>query len=116
MFIRASACTRADLERAFADYAEAHTHARAADALERATGARDLQSVPEHRIVNGLAELICGFSFVGRSAPSKSQAIADSIARVHAALAAIRRRLLPAANCTGKDRSVDNDQCAPFLP
>jgi hypothetical protein len=92
MFIRASACTRADLEHAFADYAEAHTHARAADALERATGARDVQSVPEHRIVNGLAELICGFSFVGRSAPSKSQAIADSIARVHAALAAIREK------------------------
>jgi hypothetical protein len=41
-------------------------------------------SVPEHRM-GGLTELICTFGFVGRSAPSKAQAVADSLAKVHTA-------------------------------
>jgi hypothetical protein len=92
MHMRASACTRADLQRAFNEYAEAHGHDLAIAALKRSTGAREVSAVPDGRIINGLTELVCGFSFVGRSALTGPQAIADSPAKVHGGLAVVREK------------------------
>jgi hypothetical protein len=52
--------------------------------VERSTGARDLDSVPEHRIVNALTELICCFSLVGEATKKP--------ANIEEALADIRER------------------------
>jgi hypothetical protein len=88
MFFRATGYDRSELERAFAEYAEERGRELALEALERSTGVRDVASVPEHRIINGLTELICCFSFVGK-APKQS---ANNVARLHEALAAIREK------------------------
>jgi hypothetical protein len=50
--------------------------------LERST-ATDVASVPEHRIVNGLAELVCGYPFVNKKPINK-------VVRLHEALATIQ--------------------------
>jgi hypothetical protein len=96
MFFRATGYSRSELQKAFDDFAEFHGPERALAALEASTGAKSVNEVPEARIVNGLTELICTYSFVGRAAPSKSQAAADSLAKVHSGLAAIREKAFAA--------------------
>ena len=43
--------------------------------LERSTGTTDVASVPEHRIINGLAELVCGYPLVGQDLADLSVAV-----------------------------------------
>ena len=89
MFASAKAFTRADLREAFDAFAEAHGMELATLALERSTGARSVSVVPDNRILNGMAELVGGYSFVGRAAPGRAHAVARSLADIHAGLAAI---------------------------
>jgi len=85
---KAGSYTRTDLERAFAEYAEAHGHELAIEALERSTGATSVAEVKDYKIINGLTELICGFSFVGKSLKQP----ANNVVRIHEALAGIREK------------------------
>lgn len=64
MWASAKTMTRGDLRKAFEDYAEAHGQEQATLALERSTGARDVGSVPDGRIINGMVELVAKYSFV----------------------------------------------------
>ncbi len=89
MFFRATGYSRSELQRAFDAYAAAHGAHLASEALERATGARDVASVPELRIVNGLAELVCGYSFAAVKP-------VDNVVRLHEALALIRKKAFAA--------------------
>jgi ABC-type enterochelin transport system substrate-binding protein len=83
--------SHADLKFAFDLYAEMHSAAAAAEALERATGTRDVAAVPERKVVFGLGALMCGPSVVGKAAPPE-----DRLAKVHAALASIGEKAFAA--------------------
>jgi hypothetical protein len=89
MWASTKAFTRDDLLKAFNEYAEAHGAGLATSALERSTGVREMSAVPEGRILNGMVELVGGYSFVGRAAASPAQAVARNLANIHASLAAI---------------------------
>lgn len=88
MWASTKAFTRGDLRKAFDEYAEAHGVELAASALQRSTGAREVSAVPEGRILNGMVELVGGYSFVGKG--SASQSAAHGLAAIHARLNAIR--------------------------
>jgi hypothetical protein len=92
MWASAKAFTHDDLRKAFDDYAEAHGHELARSALQRSTGAREVSAVPDVRILNGMVELVGGFSFVGRSAPCPSPIPVQNLVDIHKSLAAIRAK------------------------
>ena len=89
MWASAKTFDRGDLRRAFDDYAEAHGVELATLALERSTGARDVSAVPQGRILNGMVELVGGYSFVGQGTPSRAHGAARSLSEIHANLTAI---------------------------
>ena len=89
MWASANAFTRGDLRKAFEDYKLAHGFELATLALERSTGARDVTAVPPGRILNGMVELVGGYSFVGHGALSRAQTGVRSLSEIHANLAAI---------------------------
>jgi hypothetical protein len=89
MFASAKASTRADLRDAFDAFAEAHGVELATLALERSTGAREVSAVPDRRIINGMVELVGGYSFVGSGFPGRGEALVRSLAKIHEGLAAI---------------------------
>lgn len=88
MWASAKAFTRGDLRKAFDDYAEAHGLEGAASALQRSTGAREVSAVPDGRILNGMVELIGGYSFVGEAAAV--QRPKGNLSAIHARLNEIR--------------------------
>lgn len=90
MWASARAFTRDDIRKAFDAYAAAHGRELATLALERSTGAREVYAVPAARILNAMAELICGYSFAGQSVPNRSHTIARCMAETHECLARIR--------------------------
>jgi hypothetical protein len=89
MWASARRFTHDDLRKAFDEYAEPHGDDLARLALQRSTGARDLSNVPEGSIINGMVELVGGYSFVGQGAPARAQAVVRDLANIHASLAAI---------------------------
>ena len=92
MFASAKAMTRSDLRKAFDDYAEAHGHELAALSLLRSTGVREVSAVPQERFINGMVELVAGFSFVARASFSEAQSRVARLNKVHEALGAIRQK------------------------
>jgi hypothetical protein len=89
MWASAKAFTPGELRNAFDEYAAAHGAGLATLALERSTGAREVSAVPDGRILNGMVELVGGYSFVGRRGYAPGQAMARSLAGIHESLAAI---------------------------
>jgi hypothetical protein len=79
--------TRADLQMAFDDYAEANGREAALAVLADKTGTRDLAAVPDHRIVVVMASLVGGLSFGGGMAAKASSR--DRLKLVHDSLNAM---------------------------
>lgn len=89
MFASARTMTRGDLRKAFDDYAEAHGQELATSALERSTGVREVPAVPPERIINGMTELVCGYSFVASARATGASSLDDRLSKLHGEIAAI---------------------------
>ena len=88
MWGSARSFTRDDLRKAFEAYAEAHGRELATSALQRSTGAREVADVPLERIINGMVELVGGYSFVGKTNADRPSD--GGLPAIHARLDAIR--------------------------
>lgn len=66
--------TRADLERAFDEFAERNGRQAALAVLAETAGTRDLAAVPEPRIIAAMAAFVGGYAFGGGAVKMAAQA------------------------------------------